>query len=252
METNKKLMEQYEDLLFTIMMEQVMETEGMELLEENKRLKQDPEFVIPEHTNQKCFKTIEKAFSRQKRKEIFHSIYRGFQHVSVAVFALMILFTGVYATVPPVRVAALNLLIEVSDVSTALSFGQGEIPESESITPEQSGTYILGKLPDDLVLVDEDNDSHGTLRRYASENGSSITFEVIFGSANQILRVDTENADSIENIEIDAGNGVLIEKGNQIHVVIGDEEHQVFIDISCLGLIREDVLNLAYGLEYIE
>lgn len=252
MATSKKLMEEYEEILFTIMMEKVMEEEGAELIEENARLKNDPTFVIPEQTDQACLKTIEKAFSRQKRKTTFHAIYRGFQHVSVAVFALLILFTGVYAAVPPVRVATLNLLIEVSDVSTGLSFREEEIPGSETVFPSQAGTYIFSELPDGVVLVDEGSDSLSVWRNYLSATGGTITFQLTAGSINNIHRIDTEDANSIENFELSGNECLLIEKDGQIRITMADQTHQLFIDIICVGISREDALNLAYSLEYVE
>jgi len=48
MNRRDELRERYEDALFAFLMEDVIETEGKKMLEENERLKQDPLAAVPE------------------------------------------------------------------------------------------------------------------------------------------------------------------------------------------------------------
>ena len=52
------LVEQYEDALFALIMDKVAEVEGQKAIEENQRLKESGEVVIPEELNRRCKQTI--------------------------------------------------------------------------------------------------------------------------------------------------------------------------------------------------
>ena len=54
MNRKEQLQEQYEDALFALLMDDMMEEEGRQLLEENERLKQEPSAAVPEEDDQPC------------------------------------------------------------------------------------------------------------------------------------------------------------------------------------------------------
>lgn len=249
MAARDRLMEEYEDALFAVLISKVMDEEGEELLRENEQLKSDPNFIIPEETDRRSFNTIRRAFNKQKWKATRHSIYLGFQRISVAAFVTMLLFSGVYAAFPPVRVATLNLLIQVSDVSTQMSFGIEDIPDSQSIRPLSDSYYQIGDLPDGFTLIDEGSNSQSFWEVYADEYDRTIYFSVT-GGVNLIASVDTEDADSVEHIEIAGHEGLFIVKGDQTHIAFGDTEHKLFVDMICMGLSKEDTLNIAHNLNF--
>ena len=62
MNRRDELRERYEDALFAFLMEDVIETEGKKMLEENERLKQDPLAAVPEAVDYRCIQTIKRGF----------------------------------------------------------------------------------------------------------------------------------------------------------------------------------------------
>lgn len=66
MKSREQLQEEYEDALFALMMNYVTEAEGKRLRAENEALKQDPTAQVPEHLDQRCLQTIQRAFLRKK------------------------------------------------------------------------------------------------------------------------------------------------------------------------------------------
>lgn len=250
MKSREKLMEQYEDALFAAMMGEIMAEEGEELLRENERLKADPDFAVPVETDRRCMKTIARAFGKQKRVYAARTAWRMFQRVSVAAFVGMVLFTGVYAASPEVRTVTLNLLIEVSDVATSMSFR----PEDETAEiPERTGerTYELGELPDGFELTETGDDGRAYWRIYTN-NDANIMLSVTYGSTNIVHKIDTENVDNIENIEVNENTWMLVEKDGRISAIMADNVHQIFIDVVFNGLSMEDALNVISGLTYTE
>ena len=65
MNRRDELRERYEDALFAFLMEDVIETEGKKMLEENERLKQDPLAAVPEAVDYRCIQTIKRGFAKQ-------------------------------------------------------------------------------------------------------------------------------------------------------------------------------------------
>ncbi len=249
MKSRKDLMEQYEDAMFSVMMDEIMSEEGRELLKENERLKADPDFVIPEEVDRRSLKTIARYFSKQKRTRAAHAVWRVFQRISVAAFTAMLLFTGIYAVSPEVRSVTLNLLIEVSDVATSMSFEEGNIAMSTS-GKEDLLPYEFAEVPEGFTLTETGGDRFSGWKTYMGENDAKIMLEVTNGSENMLHQFDTENADNVEDIELDGHGGLLVEKGERIRAVLIDEENQIFVDIICDGVSMEEALNVIFSVTY--
>ena len=56
MTRREQLQEQYEDALFALLMDELARSEGEKLLEENERLKQEPDADIPDDVMKRCCK----------------------------------------------------------------------------------------------------------------------------------------------------------------------------------------------------
>lgn len=55
-------LEKLEEELFTLMMKEVAAEEGRRAIEENARLKANPNFIVPEATHRRCLDIINKHF----------------------------------------------------------------------------------------------------------------------------------------------------------------------------------------------
>lgn len=113
-----EMFESYEEMWFALLMEQVSQMEGEELLAKNEELKNDPSAAVPEALDKKCRETIQKSFAKQKRRSMAARAYRVFEKVAVAVFVIGVLFSAVWAMSPQTRLATLSFLEKVSDIST--------------------------------------------------------------------------------------------------------------------------------------
>ena len=69
MNRRQKLQDAYEDALFALLMEDVIEEEGKRLAEENEQLKNDPSAAVPEELHERCVETIHRAFGKGYKKE---------------------------------------------------------------------------------------------------------------------------------------------------------------------------------------
>ena len=61
MTRHEELQDNYEDALFALLMDEFAEREGERLLEENERLKSDPDIVISDELDRQCIKKINRS-----------------------------------------------------------------------------------------------------------------------------------------------------------------------------------------------
>lgn len=254
MNRREQLQEKYEDALFALLVEDMIEEEGARLRAENERLKQDPDAAVPEEVNKRCLKTIRSAFAREQRRTAGRSICRVFSKGAMVVVFCAMLFMVAYAASPEVRVKTLNLLIEISDVSTRLTLTSRG---SKTDIPKDGGVMLHGyqfpAAPDGFVLDEElsGHDRKAAWAYYADQNGATIYLNVYKASEGAPLNVDTENAQTVENISIHGNKGLLIEKGDRVDIVWGDIDQSTFCSVICTGIDREAAMELAGGVVFV-
>ncbi len=254
MTRREKLLDEYEDSLFALIMDEFAEEEGKRLLEENERLKQDPNANIPIDTNKRCLRTISKTFARKRHQEVRTIFSKALKNVAVFVLAIIIMYGTAYAAFSEVRVQTLNFLIAVSDVSTRLTLvSVGDSPNSISTDKKLLYGYRIPNLPDEFVLEDEEISRKSSWVQYIDENDGNvgIVFSVTLGNGT-VLNIDSEDAASIQKVEIHGFDGLLIEKNDRIDVVWGDTDHDALISVFSNGMDRETVIFYAEAITYID
>ena len=211
MTRREKLLDEYEDSLFALIMDEFAEEEGKRLLEENERLKQDPNANIPIDTNKRCLRTISKTFARKRHQEVRTIFSKALKNVAVFVLAIIIMYGTAYAAFSEVRVQTLNFLIAVSDVSTRLTLvSVGDSPNSISTDKKLLYGYRIPNLPDEFVLEDEEISRKSSWVQYIDENDGNvgIVFSVTLGNGT-VLNIDSEDAASIQKVEIQDRKSVV-------------------------------------------
>ena len=246
MTRHDELFENYEDALFMLLMAEVSEEEGKRYLEESERLNQDPSAEVPESLDRKCRGVIKRAFAKNKRREVARVFRKVLVKVAVVALVSMLLFTTAYALIPVVRITTLNLLIVVSDVATTLTFGV-EAGSVISVVPDDMFGYSIPDVPDGFILANQGSDSRFAWMTFENDEGASIIFD-IGGSATTVFSVDTEDADNIEHITIHGYEGMVIEKGARVHIVWGDTDRAVFVNVICVNVDRETAMDMANGM----
>lgn len=113
MNRREKLLEQYEDAYFALLMYEVAEQEGARLERINKELQDDPKAAVPEQIDRKCIKAINRHFARQRRGGYWRTAKHMFTHVAVVVTVMVMMFTTAFALSPDFRASALNLLLSL-------------------------------------------------------------------------------------------------------------------------------------------
>ena len=235
MTKQEKLIENYEDALFAVLMDKVAEEEGAKLREENQRLKEDPNAAVPKHIDAAARQTIRKAYAGKNRHSALHVAKRVLNTVAILVLICSAVFVTAYAAFPEVRVKTLNLLIQTSDVASKLAL-VGDSEES-GLTDEDAERYIICGYsiprPLEFSLVEKEEDKHGGWVKFEKDTGEVIRVSIVFTGAEYI---DMENVDRSEEIQINGYSGMLVEKGNRTTITWVEEKQNAHITVSCIDL----------------
>ncbi len=250
MNRREKLIDNYEDALFAVLMDKVAEEEGAKLREENQELRNDPEAAVPEHVDVVARQTIRKAFAGQTRRSSLHIARRVLNTVAMLVLICSAIFVTAYAAFPEVRVKTLNLLIQSSDVASRLTLlKESDTSGTKRVSSEECLLcgYSIPK-PKGFSTAEIDEDKHGGWVVYQSLQGETVRVSV---STSKTKYLDTENVDSIEEVTIHGYSGVLIGKNNRITLMWNDTDHNSYITLVCNNLSSSFALQVAEQIAYI-
>lgn len=267
MSRREKLQERYEDAWFALLMDGVAEHEIQELENRRQTLEDDPAAAVPEALERRCQQSIRRHFAGQRRAVHRKTAKRVLNRAAIVAAVAALLLTTALAMSEDVRVAAMNLLIRVEEQYTALMLHpDGAQPPEVDTPPEEPAVenheyfrdWEIGWIPEGYVL----NESIG---RYDSlslfENSEGDWFSVSIddvkpperssSSSTYFLNVDTENAESVENITINGNEGLCVVKNGQVSIAVADLEHFAYISVHAApGVPVEGVRRIAENVRY--
>ena len=214
MTRREMLMEQYEDALFALIMDEVAEVEGQKAIEENQRLKESGELVIPKEVSQRCQRVIARKTAEKDLKRFGKGFGRVVTKVAVVALMGMLLFTTAFAASEDFRVKTLNFVMEVFDDRTEIKF----VPEDKSSNASSAVPQITaGWLPEGFELMEQGEDTFGGWYEYANTEDGVISVEIM-DMRNVGMGIDTEDAAG-QSVEIQGHRALLVEENGTIQIV---------------------------------
>lgn len=240
MTRREELQERYEDALFALMMDEVATAEGKKALEENERLKNDPDAAVPEDVSKRCLKTIRRHFAQQRAKAVGRFTVKAFRNIALVAGICSILFTAAFAVSEPLRVNTMNLVVQVFGESTDFQFA--------SQTPSNTYTVVADWLPEGYALESRQEDGLGSVYNYRKTENEYFSVLYVQGEG-VLLSIDTEGAE-VETIEIRGVQAMLAKKGDEQQIVFKTIDKTAFIQIIGNGMASEDLIHIAEQLKY--
>lgn len=250
MNRNDRLYNDYEDALFALLMDEVAQEEGARLLEENERLKGDPNAAVPPDLDKKSLETIRKTLAGQYRRHT-HTVGWYLSRLAIAILAALLLFVAAYASIPDLRLKTLQMLIDNSDISSRLSFAVGgnDNATGEAAKRQTLAGYVLPEISEDYTVVDQGETSRSAWIKYQHADGSVIRI-IATNSADYFL--DNEAVEDCEDIEVCGFSGkTYYDKDGAVYVSWYDSEHEKIIVLYADGIDKEMALTYAEQISYI-
>ncbi len=244
----EKLLEEYEDSLFKLAMYDLAAEEGKLLLEENKKLKNDPDFQPGEAAYQKFAEQLDIHLKKKEAHTTRRNRPKLLSKFAIAAsIAVLLLFTTV-ASVEAVRLRVLNFLVDVRQEYTSFSLKESE-NNSYSETPavNWSKSYVPTYIPEGYEVSSISDGSLSKIIEFVNSQGSLITYMEL-SEGNKIL-LDTENASDFETIKINEHEGSMVMKNFLVTIIWAMDERMFLIR----GEVEKNaVIKMAEGVKYVD
>lgn len=142
--------EQYEDDILAFLMDGMLEEEGWALLEENKRLNEDPDAAIPAGLDERCRALLQSVFPDKPMKKPERVTWKILKRVLIAAVLAATLFATAYAAVPEFRAWVLNIFW----VDAHSFFVQSNDPQGRPFMPDKK-LVLKDGMPFQFTYVPE-------------------------------------------------------------------------------------------------
>lgn len=129
MTRHERLLENYEDAYFALLMEDVAQMENARLDRFNTELQNDPHAAVPEELTKRCLKTINAHFSNMRRSSSLRIVKKAINLAAILIAISTLLFTSAFAISDEFRTATLNLVITANEKYTQLKMKQEDSPQ---------------------------------------------------------------------------------------------------------------------------
>ncbi|MDO0825738.1 DUF4367 domain-containing protein [Desulfosporosinus nitroreducens] len=243
----KKLLEEYDDSLFKLVMHDAAEREGKLFLEEKEKLKNDPEFAPSKEALQKFSLQLDTRLNKAKTYTARRRMLGILNKAAVAILIMLVIMFTTVASVQALRVKALNLLKDIRQQYTSFELKESEngLKGSNAVV-NWSQAYVPTYIPEGYKAT---NISKGKIHneiQFKNEQGGLITYtELIEGNRPAL---DTENALVTKTVDINGQEGTLVEK-NSVVTIIWEMNSRIFM---IRAQTDQDVaMKISEGVKYI-
>ncbi len=246
----EELRAQYEDALFALLMDEIAEQEGQELLAEAERLNEDPDAAIPEELDAKCRAAMDCTLRKRRSKAAGRKTVRVLKYVLIAAALAVALFSVAYAAIEPFRVGVLNLLLTVEEHATSLTL----VPESEKAPDAPSGSvlyyYGIPEIPIDYNMDAQTEIKEARFYSFQNATGELIQLTYLAGNTGTNMNIDTENAQSVTDVNVNGYKGICVEKDGTVQIAWADTDRQVFMTFYATALDTKTAMEMAQSMKY--
>ena len=253
MTRREELEEASEDAYFELLMDEVAEMEGAYWEEVRKELENDPAAAMPESVERRCVQTIKRCFARQRRQENLRIAKRVLNRIAVFVAIVSMMITTVLAVSEDARVAAANLLITVNERYTEFRMDPDvthdkfeNVPTDEILDGDYFSKIHIGWLPEGFFY------SGGTPDAIAEfENAEEHIIIISCTDGEATLQIDTEEADSVDYIEVNGYQVIQVLKKGRTQLVLINEKESIFVSIyASKGILPDTAIKIAENISF--
>lgn len=233
-----RLLENYEDALFALLMDDYALEEGARLYKENNDLAEDSAFTLPEGMDAHGLKVIRNAFRKKRLRSIAKTTGKVTSRVAILVLILNIVFGVSFFTVEAFRVEVLNMALSFQETHATVRFvGETNEPKFAGYTIEN----LRAVIPENYELISYEETPDGEYALFTNEDGARIMWDV--HSIDVTANLDDEDADYAQKIPIDGHDGVIIEKDGLSTILWGDDVTRKIYSIMA-DMNRDELLSL--------
>lgn len=241
MDEQNKLMEQYDEAAFALLMDRSAEEEGAELLRAFRDASAAGE--MPDYTDaldRRCLDSIDREFSKRTRRVRFRRFAHAAARAAVVVFAMLGLAGTLIMSVEALRVPVMNFFVKHFDKYSSVS----STDEHQEPMEIDGAGYLWGLLPEEYELVSCTEQPR--LKIYMYRNSTDDVVQFVITQTDGTYLVDTEDAICSEVIIGDQKAFLIEEEGYQ--AIWYDDEYSIVYNFRATGFDRDSFLKLCNSL----
>ena len=228
----QKLLEQYDDAAFALLMDEYAEEEGARLMAEFEAAQaagQVPQ--MPAELDEQCRRMIRRDRAKKRGKQAARSFRKVAVKAAVAVLVFIGLMTTVVLSVDALRVPVLNYFIQLSETSGIIDFGNAHSKQPTS------DSFPHDLIPDGYTEVHSELKNGLPTCMYANAEGFLILFDITHSHGK--FAFDTDDA-IVEEIVFNDCVAFYICKNTTLQLIWFDEDNQFTYSCTCDGLTEDD------------
>lgn len=199
-----------DEVLLKTALSSLLEIEGKKLLVENEILKNDPRFQLSPEIDKKIQRALRGSEIKKKFRVVGKKAGNLVSKVAVIFLAVFIGLTSTMVVSADFRRVIYNLILSYDERYTQMEANTkySEFIDSDAYAWEH--TFAPTVIPSGYVLVSIEN--HPTIYQARYEKSDYLYLEFSQMSGNGKTRVDTENAQIVQNILIGDSKALMVEK----------------------------------------
>lgn len=240
----QQLVEQYEDIALSLLMDDYADEDGARLLQEFEAAAKNGDLPeLPDELDEKCRKLIDESFEKRERSNLLTRIGSTVLKAAVYVFVLLGLSTAMVLSVEALRIPVLNFFVQYTDIYTSLSM---EEPDTDvQVQLDDLERRLQSLISDEYILVARETDKEGYLGLYF-QNASGNIIALVANPSVGTINIDTEDSNAIR-MELNTYDAVFVEKDG-FHIIWYNSDSQMIYDLFADGMEADCFWELAYAL----
>ena len=211
--TKEQCIEAYDEMMIKIALSSYAELDGQKSLEENERLKKMPEYAVTPEVEKKIRRTVDSALRRKSFKKVMGGMYRITSHVAVVFLAVSILFSSTMIASAEFRKAVYKMVFTREQEYTLIQFDSRtdmEFVNSEVYDWEHA--FAPTVMPSGYTVSEVNREITLYTVTYLNADGGDIIFTQRYTKGSGRIKVDTENAQLVQNVFVNDSEGLLVSK----------------------------------------
>lgn len=237
----QKLLEQYDDAAFALLMDEYAETEGARLMAEFEAAQaagQVPE--MPQELDEQCRRMIRRDRAKKRGIRAARSFRKVAVKAAVAVLVFIGLMTTVVMSVDALRVPVLNYLVKHFEKYSSIDFTD----QSDKETLGNGINPLANLIPEGYSEIAYDDHDGLISAMYENEFGNYILLSMVPTSGE--LWFDTEGA-TCENVTLGDYSAILIRE-ERLQMIWVDEDMQICFSFVSDGLDEDTFRDICESL----
>lgn len=232
--TLQKLQKEYEDVLVQLVVCSYAEQLGQEYLSEIQQLNQSSG-PVPRDALRRLHRAQRRSSFRAHSKAVYQASKRVLQTAAMFVLAILVAFSFTMVTVEAARKKVFSFISQWSEDLSSFTaqiqgVGSADGPYIPTLArPEKSFAWLPDSLPEGYVEENRSVVIPGVQESviYRRTEAEYIIIELM--NLETPIAIDTEDADQMEKIVINDGDGYLIQKNGYTTVWWNDGNYQYSI-----------------------